>query len=477
MTPQRRTMTMPAFNYLIVSDLHLRGGFTNRTERLYHFDDEFAEFLRYYRVHRRSERPWHLVIGGDFIEFLFINDLPDRTDRLLRGVHFSASENRYGASTEAPKARWKLDRILRSSHAQLLIALARFVFEGNHVSVLRGNHDSEMFWPEVKEHFRRLIAEHHPQDVSYLQMKDAVRERVQFPDWFFFTPGLLYVEHGCQYDPFCSFEYFMNPVVPERPTHIEMSIAELGIRYFANQMKVINAMAAENIMSVSEYIGWVMRGNLSVMARTLGLYTAMVRHVLAKAGRPHPAAEATVRAEHQRRVAETDALFGLPPGTAATVDGMHATPVMRYRLAIARFLALDLIGGGALLFLAALAIVIWFPANIGLLALVGAVAAVGLIGYVGALRFRRVTEGAQLHRTAERLAALFRVPYVVFGHSHGAGTWPLAGGATYVNVGTWVPEGESAYFVYFGMEETDGTQVARLWRWNKAQREPEPFEA
>jgi hypothetical protein len=113
------------------------------------------------------------------------------------------------------------------------------------VSVLRGNHDAEMFWPEVKEHFRRLIAEHHPQDVSYLQMKDAVRHRVQFPDWFFFEPGQLYVEHGCQYDPFCSFEYFMNPVVPVQPTHIEMSIAELGIRYFTNQMKVIDAMAAE----------------------------------------------------------------------------------------------------------------------------------------------------------------------------------------------------------------------------------------
>ena len=197
---------MPDFNYLVVSALHLRGGFTNRTEGLYHFDDEFAEFLRYYRVHRRAERPWHLVIGGDFIEFLYINDAPDRADRMLRGVHFTASETYYGASTEAPKARWKLDRILRSSHAQLLIALARFVFEGNHVSVLRGNHDAEMFWPEVKEHFRRLIAEHHPQDVSYLQMKDAVRHRVQFPDWFFVEPGQLYVEHGCQYDPFCSFE-------------------------------------------------------------------------------------------------------------------------------------------------------------------------------------------------------------------------------------------------------------------------------
>jgi len=464
-------------NYLIVSDLHLRGGFDNPTEGLYHFDEEFADFLRYYRLHRGSNRPWHLVIGGDFIEFLYITDRPDSNERLLRGCTFQESEYRYGAGTEPAKSRWKLDRILRSSHPQLLLALARFVAEGNYVIVLRGNHDSEMFWPEVQEHFRRLIAEHHPVDISYMAMKDAVAQRVQFPEWFLYVPGLLYVEHGCQYDPFCSFQYFLNPVVPEHPTRIQMSIAELSIRYFTNQMKMMNAMAAENIKSVSEYIGWVLRGNLKMLPRTAGLYAGMVRRVLAKSGRSDPHAESAVRTEHERRVAVSDERYGLAPGTAATVDAMHATPVMRYRFAMARFLALDLIAGGLVLALAAAAVLIWYPARVGLLALVAAAAAAGLIAYIGALRFRRVTEAAQLHRTAERLAALFRVPYVVFGHSHGAGTWPMLGGGTYVNVGTWVPEGEAAYFVYFAAEGEGPERSGRLWRWHKQKREPEPFES
>ncbi len=464
-----------SFNYLIVSDLHLRGGFNNPTVGLYHFDEEFADFLRYYRLHRGSNRPWHLVIGGDFIEFLYITDRPDPNERMLKGCTFLDSEYRYGAGTEPPKARWKLDRILRSSHPQLLLALARFVAEGNSITILRGNHDSEMFWPEVQEHFRRLIAEHHPVDVSYLAMKEAVAARVQFPEWFLFVPELLYVEHGCQYDPFCSFQYFLNPVVPEHPTRIQMSIAELSIRYFTNQMKMINAMAAENIKSVSEYIGWVLRGNLKIMPRTFRLYTGMVRRVLAKSGRSDPEAESVVRAEHERRVAAVDARFGLPLGTATAVDAMHATPVMRYPFAMARFLALDLIAGAGALALAAAAVVLWYPARVGLLALLGALAAVGSIAYIGALRFRRVTEAAQLNRTAERIAQLFRVPYVVFGHSHGAGNWPLPSGSTYVNVGTWVPEGEAAYFVYFAAEGEGPNRAGRLWRWNKAKREPEPF--
>jgi UDP-2,3-diacylglucosamine pyrophosphatase LpxH len=463
-------------NYLIVSDLHLRGGFDNPTEGLYHFDEEFADFLRYYRLHRGSNRPWHLVIGGDFIEFLYITDRPDPNERMLRGCTFIESEYRYGAGTEPPKSRWKLDRILRSSHPQLLLALARFVAEGNDVIVLRGNHDSEMFWPEVQEHFRRLIAEHHPVDVSYMAMKEAVAQRVQFPEWFLYVPDLLYVEHGCQYDQFCSFQYFMNPVVPEHPTRIQMSIAELSIRYFTNPMKMINAMAAENIKSVSEYIGWVLRGNLAMLPRLARLYAGMVRRVLAKSGRPDPQAEAVVRVEHERRVAATDELFGLPPGTAATVDAMRSTPVMRFPFAMAQFLAIDLLAGSLALALAAAAVLIWYPARIGLLALVGAAAAAGLIGYVGALRFRRVTEAAQLNRTAGRLAQLFKVPYVIFGHSHGAGTWPLPGSGTYVNVGTWVPEGDAAYFVYFAAEGEGAERTGRLWRWHKAKREPETFE-
>jgi UDP-2,3-diacylglucosamine pyrophosphatase LpxH len=465
-----------AFDYLIVSDLHLRGGFNNPTAGLYHFDEEFADFLRYYRLHRAADRCWRLIISGDFIEFLYITDLPDPNERLMRGVSFPESEQRYGPGTEAPKSRWKLDRILRASHPQLLLALARFVAEGNEVILLRGNHDLEMSWPEVQDHFRRLIAEHHPEDFSYMAMKEAVAQRVQFPLWFWCEPGLLYVEHGCQYDPFCATEHVLNPLVPESPTHMQLSIAELAIRYFTNQMKTIDAMAAENIMSVSEYIGWVVGGNLKILPRVASLYGGMIRRVLAKSGQPNPQAERSVREENERRIAAVDEKFGLPSGTAAAVNAMRASPVMRSALATARFLALDLIVFGGLLAAAVAGILIWYPARTGLLALVAAATVMGSIIYVGALRFRRIAEAAQLRHTAERIAALFKVQNVIFGHSHAAGTWPLPTGGQYINVGTWVPMGEDAYFVYFAATSDGPNWRASLWRWNKRKKEPEPFE-
>jgi UDP-2,3-diacylglucosamine pyrophosphatase LpxH len=461
---------------LIVSDLHLRGTWNNPTQGLYHFDEEFADFLRYYRLHRNGGRPWQLVIAGDLIEFLYLTELPADEPPMLRGAHFTENERLYGVGNEGPKTRWALDTILRSSHPQLLLALARFVAEGNEIVVLRGNHDSGLFWTEVQEHLRRLIAEHHPDDVGYMDMKRAVAERVLFPEWFWYVPGQLYVEHGCQYDPFCSFEHFLYPVVPERPGQIEMSISELAIRYFTNQMKILNGLAAENIKSVSEYIGWVVRENAGILPRVLKLYGGMVSNVMRKSGARDPAAEETVRAEQRRRLAQTDERFGLPPGTCAAVDAMHARPVMRAKLATARFLALDLWASSLALVVAALVILVWFPARIGLLGALGAAALLGLVVYVGALRFSRVTEAARLHETAQDLADRFQVSHVVFGHSHAAGIWPLRGGGRYVNVGTWVPVSEDAFFVYFSMTSEDPLRRGELWRWNKRRGEPEPFE-
>ena len=463
------------YDVLIISDLHLRGGWDKPAQGMYHFDAEFADFLRYYRLNRASGRRWQLVIAGDLIEFLYLTDLPAVDSPMLRGAAYTENETRYGVGNDGPRTRWALDTILRSSHPQLLLALARFIAEGNQVVILRGNHDSGLFWPEVQEHLRRLIAEHHPDDVGYLDMKRAVAERLLFPEWFWYVPGALYVEHGCQYDPFCSFEYFLNPVVPEQPELIEMSISELAIRYFTNQMKILNGQAAESVKSVSEYVGWVVSENLGILPRVFRLYGRMVTNLMGKSGGRDHRAEEAVRRQHETRLRQTDERYGLEPGTAAAVDALHQRPVMRSKMATARFLALDLWASGFTLALASLVILVWYPALIGLLGIFAAVGLIGLVIYIGALRFRRVTDMARLNETAQHIADRFRVDYVAFGHSHAAGVWPLRGGAHYVNVGTWVPVGEEAFFVYFQMTGEGAERRGGLWRWNKRLGRPEPF--
>ena len=464
----------PDLNYLVISDLHLRGGHSDTTAGLYHFDEEFADFLRYYRLHRSTERPWQLIIAGDFIEFLYITDLPSADDPLLRDATFVPSEQRYGARTEAPKSRWKLDRILRTGHPQLLLALARFIAEGNSIVLLRGNHDAEMVWPEVQAHFRRLLAEHHPADVGYMQMKDAIAQRLIFAPWFWYVPNKLYVEHGCQYDPCCAFEYFLYPVMPSNPARIENSISDLSVRYFANQMKLLNAMATENIKSISEYVLWVVRNNLGLVPRAARLYRGMVSGVLSKSGRPEPEAERLVREEHQRRLEAADIQLGLPAGTTSKVDALHARPVMRSWFSAVRFLGLDLLLSAAGLIFAVAFILAFHPRQVWWIVALSIVALLGLVVYVGMLRFTRIVEYSQLRGIAERLATMFDVSNVVFGHSHKAGSSLLDSGRNYFNVGTWVPLRKHAYFVYFAIEGDE--QDGHLQRWNKEKQEPAPFE-
>jgi hypothetical protein len=236
-------------------------------------------------------------------------------------------------------------------------------------------------------------------------------------------------------------------------------------------MKLINAMAAENIKSVSQYVGWLFRANLSALPRIVALYVAMVRRILARSGDHSWSAEDAVRAKHQHRVSAFEAESGMPQGTAEQIDAMHAPPVMRNRIATARFLALDLWAAGFAFAGAAVVVLAMFSATIAVLAALGALGLIGLLIYMGSIRLAGMTEAADLHKTAERVAELLGVRNVVFGHSHGAGSWPIKGGSTYLNVGTWVPVEESSYFVYAVLEAHD--RQARLMRWNKESDEPD----
>ena len=38
----------------------------------------------------------------------------------------------------------------------------------------------------------------------------------QFCPWFYYQEDLIYIEHGHQYDEYCSFDYLLHPVAPNR---------------------------------------------------------------------------------------------------------------------------------------------------------------------------------------------------------------------------------------------------------------------
>jgi UDP-2,3-diacylglucosamine pyrophosphatase LpxH len=470
-------MSAPAedFNYLVVSDLHLSEAERNPAGRFFHFDEDFADFLRHYRLASVGQRRWRLIIDGDFIEFFQVTEPPEPGERLLRGVTLTASDRRFFPGTEWQKSVWKLDRVLRS-HPQLLLALARFLLAGHEIYVLRGNHDLEMFWPQVQDHFRLVLAQHHPADTTYQDMKAAVQTRLHFRPWFYLEHGLLYVEHGCQYDPFCTNEHNLWPVVPDRPQQIHLPLSAFSMRYFAARMAVVDPAAIENVNSIPRYLGRLLARHPLQAFVVPYYYVEMIVRTLGKVHPATPLAEREVAAREAAARQELEQMYALPAATIAALEDLREPSIIRSLPATIRSFSLDMIGGG----LAAMA-AIWLGAPRSRRGRLAAGALSGLLAAgLAAAWVRRastINDHRNLREIARRIADTVGVRYVVFGHSHEPDAHRLPGVSErwYFNVGTWVPDLQEGQFVYMQVLR-EGPGVAELMRWNRKRQQPEALD-
>ena len=102
------------YNLLVVSDLHLSEGmrpgsrkFSTRED--FFFDHEFARFLAYHQDEQRWHgKPWHLVINGDFMDFLQVTSYEDAPPELLRG----SRPWRFGLDCGERETVYKLEKIV-----------------------------------------------------------------------------------------------------------------------------------------------------------------------------------------------------------------------------------------------------------------------------------------------------------------------------------------------------------------------------
>ena len=285
-------------NYLVVSDLHLSEGVhpisgkLSRNEDFFH-DDAFASFLAYHLGLGRSDeaadhyrRPWKLIINGDIFDFLQVTSLPEEGDELQavtgKRTYADLTENErlYGLGTTAPETIWKLNRI-KAGHALFFRALGWFLAANpeNELILIKGNHDVELFWPAVQRRMRELIAEayaawrqnaasqrpDHPlwYDNAFPAELDLgdLASRVRFPPWFHHEPGLLYIEHGNQYDPANAFVDVLKPILPDdedRPEHeqrVALPSGSLFVRYLFNQVEDVHPFA-DNMKPMTSYLRW-----------------------------------------------------------------------------------------------------------------------------------------------------------------------------------------------------------------------------
>ncbi len=464
---------------VIVSDLHLSAGYDPRTGAYnrnedFFYDAAFARFLADLSKRAVVEgRHWRLVILGDFFDFLQV-DVPEAHKD---GPRPDVSE----AATIA-----KLEKVV-AGHAEFFQALGEFAAQGFNVDIVVGNHDIEMIRPRTQEHFKQLL-------VEKCGMPE-IAARISFHPWILYVPGVLYAEHGQQYEHANSFATLLTPYVDDDVDVIDLPLGSYFVTYLFNRIESMDPFA-DNIRPVNRYLLWSFRVHPILAFMLLGKYFRFLFNVWTRVGDvPAAETEARCRAYREEYLRAHAEVVGLSHRALVAIDSLAAVPAMRSRTRLLRSLLLEPLL--PLVPLAGAFVTLWIALNrlrssISSFLLLAA----GLAGLVwrerGVLRPAAHPLG-YLHRAALSIHRILRkegkeVPVYVFGHTHNAEQYPLVlDGAypRYLNTGTWTPVVPSAFellgarerfsFVQVTTDPETGEPIAHLLHWNDAANRQEPL--
>jgi UDP-2,3-diacylglucosamine pyrophosphatase LpxH len=166
----------------VISDLHLGGRFPaaagDRGFRMMDRPDALASFIL--AVTRDKVPSTELVINGDFIDFLAEE----------------AGEGEWKAFRDEPGEAEAAFRQLagRTEDGAVFDALAALLDAGHRLTILVGNHDIELTWPEVRAAFEKRVWQSPNKKSHHFNLR-----------WLFDGEALVVgdalIEHGNRYDP------------------------------------------------------------------------------------------------------------------------------------------------------------------------------------------------------------------------------------------------------------------------------------
>ena len=426
----------PSESLLIFSDVHLGSDLNDCTPNVIHrsakIDEDLVLFLAHYRHEKPSGERWRIVIAGDFIDFIGMAIAVPA--ELVTAP--SVEERAHGLGNASEHARLKLQRVA-IRHADVFAELARFVAEGHALTLVHGNHDIEFHWDGVKDDLRAILLEHAAREHPGIDPA-SFQERIEFSPWFFYRDGVAYIEHGHQYDPFCSTEHVMAPLSPVDPRRIARGFTDVFLRFVVKPTLGMKEHGHEHA-GMLDYLAFGARLGFGGLFRLGARFVVAIQELFRLRRACFTEAAKVLRTEHERRVALVSeatrigmdrlrALLSLQvPPITQSVRGILASVLLdRLALALASLLALCVVA------------VIGVYHGHALYAAFGVLAAWAL--FHRHLSAQRTVDSADLLiAKASQLSKLFPAAFVVMGHTHTPVHVP-AGSATYINVGSWAEE-------------------------------------
>jgi UDP-2,3-diacylglucosamine pyrophosphatase LpxH len=427
-----------ASNYLLFSDVHLgadlvqhmRPWTAERLREAHRIDRELSTMLDHYREHSDPLRPWRLVIAGDFI------DLVGMSISGAEHAGLNKDEEVHGLGSCEDHVAVKM-RAVAARHDLVFRKLAQFVAVGHSLVFVRGNHDVEFYWPAAQRAFVDALLERTEAAATEIT-REQFEARIEFRDWFYYVRGLLYVEHGHQYDATCAYHHVLAPRSPRDPRRISYSFSDILLRYVVRPTRELAPEGHEN-NSLFDYLRLAFSLGVNGCARLgyrfFGAVGRMVRvwrdHLSEHSGQ--------VRAEHEQRLVQLSTLFRVNTENLRQMTQLWATPVTSRLFSIFRSVFLD---GLALGLVAALAIAVltlsgvisawpWLPAL-----LIG----VSAVMFVYVKSSKVLDPHTALRLGASKLSLLLPARYVVMGHTHRPEMHSLNAASTYFNLGNWTSD-------------------------------------
>lgn len=474
-------------NLLVISDVHLGediviDGPESLGDYIRTLNRELADFVGAHRRARVNERPWHLVINGDLFDFVKVSLRPEPHEAFLLWSRQQIDlKETLSIPNTAENVVWKLERIIEI-HRPLFRELALFVLDGNRLTFIEGNHDAEFYFEEVRKTLVASLSRLAEQSIRQEHRQGAwdaadFETRIAFREWFAAEPGLYHIEHGHQYDEYCSFEYHLAPLDRKDGLTLATPISHRAAPYFAKHVAELTHRGFDK-MGLWALIRFAIARGPRIVWEMTGAYWAMIFDLMGQVGPKRHRALAALAESHQARLRSMadESPYGF--STLDALDRLTATPAEYSRLKMYHGGYLDrfIVGSAIVLGLIPGLLMSWHWALLWSLG----VLVTGFLVLRGIAWACRSDLDAALRAAAARIAEITGVRYVVFGHSHHPGLVDLrlvgnvgrfGERAYYLNSGSWVTRE-----ILLGEEGAGMTYVeitgrgAALKRWVSKQR-------
>lgn len=432
MRHEKRHKAEPSANYLLFSDVHLgadlvqhaRPWTVNLLKRAARIDRYLVSMLEHYRDRADAGRPWKLVIAGDLVDFIGMSIAPSDDD--------NEEEHAHGLGSTEKHAALKM-RAVAERHRAVFKAFAEFVRAGHSLILIRGNHDIDFHWSTAQQVFIDSVLQHIEEDE---RTKDFYASRIEFYPWFYYVKGLLYVEHGHQYDELCSYASQLMPVRPDDPRRTNWSLSDVLLRFIVRPTAWMSSEGHEN-QGVMDYIRKAFRSGRKETYLVFRRYVRAIAHAL-RVWRASSTIETRwLFEEHDRRMRTFARQMRVNVAKVRRLALMAARPAHEKVSTIVRTLFIERVFLG-LLALLSFSLMSFSNTTWGWwLATVALFIVLNVAAHLWSKRLRVLDASSVLKQAAAQIASIFPAKFIVMGHTHQPTVERVHKSTLYVNLGNW----------------------------------------